>query len=420
MGEKHLDIRALYTQANMFFFDPGFTVTGSCASSITYSNNKGLLMYRGYAIEDLISNNTSFMEVAYLLLYGDLPTKQELTQFEDRIKDEMIVHEKLLDFYKGFTVNAHPMAILCSVVGALSSFIHNSLDVHDPVQRELSAIKLIAKMPVIAAISFRTSAGLPIVYPNRKLSYVENFLNMMFSDPMDHEFKVPKIFVDFFEKVFILHADNDQGPSTTAVRIAGSSLANPFASISAGIASLWGPLHGAANEDQMKTFAEIGSIEKIPAYLEMVKRKEQKLTGFGHRIYKSYDPRSLIIKDLCKKLYAELGIPKPELFTLAEKLEEAALADDYFKSRGLYPNIDYYSGFIFEALQIPQNMFCVIFAITRSLGWIAHWREMMSEPVVRIGRPRQIYVGSKLRPFIKISDRKDAPGFSLTEAGLPQ
>lgn len=404
----------------MFFFDPGFTVTGSCASSITYSNNKGLLMYRGYAIEDLIANNTSFMEVAYLLLYGDLPTKQELTQFEDRIKDEMIVHEKLLDFYKGFTVNAHPMAILCSVVGALSSFIHNSLDVHDPVQRELSAIKLIAKMPVIAAISFRTSAGLPIVYPNRKLSYVENFLNMMFSDPMDHEFKVPKIFVEFFEKVFILHADNDQGPSTTAVRIAGSSLANPFASISAGIASLWGPLHGAANEDQMKTFAEIGSIEKIPAYLEMVKRKEQKLTGFGHRIYKSYDPRSLIIKDLCKKLYVELGIPKPELFNLAEKLEEAALADDYFQSRGLYPNIDYYSGFIFEALQIPQNMFCVIFAITRSLGWIAHWREMMSEPVVRIGRPRQIYVGSKLRPFIKISDRKDAPGFSLTEAGLPQ
>ena len=345
-------------------------------------------MYRGYAIEDLISNNTSFMEVAYLLLYGDLPTKQELTQFEDRIKDEMIVHEKLLDFYKGFTVNAHPMAILCSVVGALSSFIHNSLDVHDPVQRELSAIKLIAKMPVIAAISFRTSAGLPIVYPNRKLSYVENFLNMMFSDPMDHEFNVPKIFVDYFEKVFILHADNDQGPSTTAVRIAGSSLANPFASISAGIASLWGPLHGAANEDQMKTFAEIGSIEKIPAYLEMVKRKEQKLTGFGHRIYKSYDPRSLIIKDLCKKLYAELGISKPELFNLAEKLEEAALADDYFLSRGLYPNIDYYSGFLFEALQIPHDMFCVIFAITRSLGWIAHWREMMSEPVVRIGRPR--------------------------------
>jgi citrate synthase len=209
MGEKHLDIRALYTQTNMFFFDPGFTVTGSCASSITYSNNKGLLMYRGYSIEDLISNNTSFMEVAYLLLYGDLPTKAELTRFEDRIKDEMIVHEKLLDFYKGFTVNAHPMSILCSVVGALSSFIHNSLDVHDPVQRELSAIKLIAKMPVIAAISFRTSAGLPIVYPNRKLSYIENFLNMMFSDPMDHEFKVPKIFVDYFEKVFILHADND-------------------------------------------------------------------------------------------------------------------------------------------------------------------------------------------------------------------
>ena len=219
----------------------------------------------------------------------------------------MIVHEKLLDFYKGFTVNAHPMAILCSVVGALSSFIHNSLDVKDPVQRELSAIKLIAKMPVIAAISFRTSAGLPIVYPNRKLSYVENFLLMMFSDPMDHEFSVPKLFVDYFEKVFILHADNDQGPSTTAVRIAGSSLANPFASISAGIASLWGPLHGAANEDQLNIFAEIGSIDKIPEYIELVKRKEQKLTGFGHRIYKNFDPRSVIIKDLCKKLYSELG-----------------------------------------------------------------------------------------------------------------
>jgi citrate synthase len=257
-------------------------------------------MYRGYSIEDLVNNNVSFVEVCFLLLYGDLPNKKDLAAFEERIKDEMIIHEKLLDFYKGFTVNAHPMAILCSVVGALSSFIHNTLDIKDPVQRELSAIKLIAKMPVIAAISFRTSAGLPIVYPNRKLSYVENFLHMMFADPMDSEFKVPKIFVEYFEKIFILHADNDQGPSTTAVRIAGSSLANPFASISAGIASLWGPLHGGANEEQLITFAEIGSADKIPEYLEQVKRKEKKLTGFGHRIYKTYDPRALIIKKLCK------------------------------------------------------------------------------------------------------------------------
>ena len=375
-------------------------------------------MYRGYTIEDLIENKVSFVEVCYLLLYGDMPTQEELKIFEERIKDEMIVHEKLLDFYKGFTVNAHPMAILCSVVGALSSFIHNTLDVHDPVQRELSAIKLIAKMPVIAAISFRTSAGLPIVYPNRKLSYIENFLHMMFSDPMDRQFIVPKLFVEYFEKIFILHADNDQGPSTTAVRIAGSSLANPFASISAGIASLWGPLHGGANEEQLKIFEEIGTVENISAYLEKVKRKEKKLTGFGHRIYKCHDPRSVIIKNMCKKLYAELGTQPPALFTLAEKLEEAACQDDYFKTRGLYPNIDFYSGFIFEALQIPKNMFCVIFAIPRSLGWVTHWREMMGEAVIRIGRPRQIYTGSKLRPFVSIDQRPDAPGFAISEVPL--
>jgi citrate synthase len=268
-------------------------------------------------------------------------------------------------------------------------------------------------MPVIAAISFRTSAGLPIVYPDRKLSYVENFLHMMFADPMDPNFKVPHIFVEYFEKLFILHADNEQGPSTTAVRIAGSSLANPFASISAGIASLWGPLHGGANEEQLKTFAEIGTEEKIPAFLDKVKKKEQKLTGFGHRIYKTYDPRALIIKNLCKKLYKELGTAPPPLFELAEKIEAAAVADDYFKSRHLYPNIDFYSGFIFEALQIPHNMFCVVFAITRCLGWVTHWREMMSEPVIRIGRPRQIYVGRKLRPFVPIDQRIVAPGFEL-------
>lgn len=353
------------------------------------------------------------MEVCFLMLYGDLPNKKELKSFEDRIKDEMIIHEKLLDFYKGFTVNAHPMAILCSVVGALSSFIHNTLDIKDPIQRELSAIKLIAKMPVIAAISFRTSAGLPIVYPDRKLSYVENFLHMMFADPMDKEFRVPPLFVSYFEKIFILHADNDQGPSTTAVRIAGSSLANPFASISAGIASLWGPLHGGANEEQLRTFAQIAKAENIPAYLEQIKRKEKKLTGFGHRIYKSHDPRAVLIKQMCKDLYAELGTPVPELFRLAEQLEEAAIADEYFQSRGLYPNIDFYSGFILEALQIPHNMFCVVFAITRCLGWVTHWREMMSESVIRIGRPRQIYTGSKLRPFVPIESRPNAPGFAI-------
>ena len=388
-------------------------MTGSCASAISYSNDKGTLLYRGYAIEDLIKQGTTYTEVCFLMLYGDLPNKVDLLAFEDRIKDEMIVHQKLLDFYKGFTVNAHPMAILCSVVGALSSFIHNTLDIKDPIQRELSAIKLIAKMPVIAAISFRTSAGLPIVYPDRKLSYIENFLNMMFADPMDKEFKVPKIFVDYFEKLFILHADNDQGPSTTAVRIAGSSLANPFASISAGIASLWGPLHGGANEDQLNTFDEIGSVKNIPAYLEKVKNKEKKLTGFGHRIYKTYDPRALIIKQLCKDLYKEIGMETPELFILAEKLEEAALSDEYFRSRSLYPNIDYYSGFIFEALQIPHNMFCVVFAITRCLGWVTHWREMMSESVIRIGRPRQIYTGHKLRPFVPIESRPNAAAFEL-------
>eukprot|EP00347_Sterkiella_histriomuscorum_P019425 403341672 len=411
MGEKHLDIRALYTQTNMFFFDPGYTVTGSCASSISYSNSKGKLLYRGYSIEELCQKST-YIEVCFLLLYGELPNAKELDIFEERIKDEMIIHDKLLDFYKGFTVDSHPMAIMCSVVGALSSFFHNTLDIKDPIQRELSAIKIIGKMPVIAAVAFRTSAGLPIVHPNKKLSYVQNFLHMMFSDPMDPEFQVPKLFVDYFEKIFILHADNDQGPSTTTVRIAGSSLANPFACISAGVASLWGPMHGGANEEQMDIFQDIGSEENIPKFLDQVKRKEKKLMGFGHRIYKSYDPRAKIIKQMCFELYYELGIKDP-LFDIALKLEELALKDEYFTSRHLYPNIDYYTGFLLNTLQIPRNMFCVIFAITRSLGWIAQWREMMSEPVTRIGRPRQIYVGEKLREFVQIDNRKDAPGFVI-------
>lgn len=309
------------------------------------------------------------------------------------------------------------MAIMCSVVAGLSSFLHSTLDVNDPVQRELSAIKLIAKMPVLAAIAYRTSVGLPVVEPQRKMGYVENFLYMMFKDPMDSEFKVPKIFINVTEKILILHAECDQGPSTTAVRIAGSSLANPFAAISGGIASLWGTQHGGTSEVVLDMFEEIGSIENIPAYIERCKDKHSEkstlLWGFGHRIFKSYDPRATVMKELIIEFNQNVGLANDPRFDIACELERQVLADPYFVQRGIYPNINFYSGLLMQSLQIPKNMFNVLFGIARSVSWIAHWREMMGSKVIKIYRPRQIYVGHKHREFVKIEDRQPAPGFYM-------
>ena len=378
----------MYGQSGLFCYDPGYTITGSCKSSIGNATSNGNLYYRGFAIEDL-AEKSSFTEVCFILLYGKKPSSDELKEFESRIMDEMYVHQKILDFYRGFEFHAHPMSIMISVVAGLSSFIHNTLDIKDSIQRELSAIKLIAKMPVLAAIAFRTSAGLPIVQPSRDLGYVENFLNMMFQDPMDREFKLPKIFVEVTEKLFILHAECDQGPSTTAVRIAGSSLANPFASISAGIASLWGPMHGGATEVCLKMFEDIGSVENIPAFLQKCKDdKHTLLFGFGHRVFKKYDPRARILKNLLLDFRKKFDSKEDKLLNIALALEEQALADDYFIQRNLYPNIDFYSGLLMKSIHIPENMFNVIFSITRSIGWIAHWREMMGESVIKIYRPR--------------------------------
>lgn len=322
-----------------------------------------------------------------------------LIKFDSYSKDEMLVHEKVKDFYKGFSINAHPMAIMCGVVGALSSFYHENLDVKDPRQREQAAIQIIAKMPTLAAIAFRTSKGLPIVYPDRKRSYTENFLYMMFADPMELDFQVPEVMVEALDKIFILHADHEQNASTSTVRITGSSQANPYACISAGIASLWGPAHGGANEACLQMLDEIGSVENIPKYVELAKDKNStfRIMGFGHRVYKNFDPRAREMQKMCHKVLTELNIEKEALFQLAIELEKAALADKYFIDRKLYPNVDFYSGIVLQALKIPRDMFTVIFALARSIGWITQWNEMMSESVVKIGRPRQLYCGKKER-----------------------
>uniref|UniRef100_A0A7S3IQ05 Citrate synthase n=1 Tax=Strombidium inclinatum TaxID=197538 RepID=A0A7S3IQ05_9SPIT len=402
----------MYAKTSLFCYDPGYTITGSCVSAIGNVTKEGNLYYRGYHVKDLVEKS-SYIEVCFILLYGKKPVAEDLTEFGIRIKEEMHIHQKILDFYKGFQFDAHPMSIMVSVVAGLSSFVHSTLDVNDHLQRELSAIKLIAKMPVLAAIAFRTSAGLPIVPPQKKMGYVENFLYMMFQDPMDSEFEIPPIFVEIMEKIFILHADCEQGPSTTAVRMAGSSLANPFAAISAGIASLWGSQHGGAAEECLKMFREIKSIDNIPEFINQCKHdKAKRLWGFGHRIFKAYDPRATILKDLLIDFNQRIGVKNDSLFEIALEVERQALADDYFVSRGLYPNIDFYSGLLMRALHIPENMFNVIFAITRSIGWIANWREMMGAGPIKIFRPRQIYVGHKARDFVPIDQRDPAPGFS--------
>jgi len=409
-GPPMIDIRNLYSLSGYFTFDPGFTCTGSCVSEITFiDGEKGELLYRGYKIQDL-ANNCDFVDICYLLLYGALPSEKDKIKFDETMKNEMLVHEQLISFYKGFQSGAHPMAIMVGVVGALSAFFHNDVDVKDAIQREIAAIRIVAKIPMIAAIAYRTAMGLPIVYPKKGLSYTENFLYMMFADPMDPDYKVDKFLAEVLDKILILHADHEQNASTATVRIAGSSIANPFACIAAGIASLWGPAHGGANEAVLDMLDQIGSVDNISACVEKAKDKNSnfRLMGFGHRVYKNYDPRAEIMKDLCHDVFNYLNIEDNMYLNVGMALEKIALSDKYFIDRKLYPNVDYYSGIVLDAIGIPKSMFTVIFALARSIGWIVQWREMMSESSIKIGRPRQLYVGHTQREITKIEERVDS------------
>ncbi len=405
-GPDVLDVRSLYKDTGMFTFDPGFMSTASCESAITYiDGDKGILRYRGYPIEQL-AEQASFEEVCYLLLHGELPTKKEFEEFTKIINQHTMVNEQLKNFFNGFRRDAHPMAIMCGVVGALSAFYHDSLDINDARQREIAAFRLIAKVPTIAAMAYKYSVGQPFAYPRNDYNLAENFLHMMFSTPCE-DYKVSPTLAKAMDRIFTLHADHEQNASTSTVRLAGSSGANPFACIAAGIASLWGPAHGGANQAVLEMLEEIGSVDNIPAYIENVKDKENptRLMGFGHRVYKNFDPRAKIMRDTCHEVLKELGVEDPML-DVAMELERIALEDPYFVERKLYPNVDFYSGIIMRAMGIPTNMFTVIFALSRTIGWTSHWAEMIADDAQKIGRPRQLYVGATERDYVDIAKRK--------------
>ncbi|MFA7275311.1 MAG: citrate synthase [Pseudobdellovibrionaceae bacterium] len=403
VGPATIDIRTLYEDTGHFTLDPSFTSTASCKSRITFiDGDKGILLHRGYNISQLAAKS-NFMEVAFLLLYGDLPTKAQYDEFRKHLTYHTMVHEQLQFFYRGFRRDAHPMAVMCGVVGALAAFYHDSLDIADPKQREISAHRLIAKLPTLAAMTFKYSIGQPFVYPRNDLGFAENFLHMCFAVPAE-PYKVNPILADAMDKILMLHADHEQNASTSTVRLAGSSQANPFACIAAGIASLWGPAHGGANQAVLEMLAEIGSKERIPEFIQGVKDKKYRLMGFGHRVYKNFDPRATIMKETCDKVLAELGINDPSL-EIAVELERIALSDPYFVDRKLYPNVDFYSGIILKAMGFPVSMFTVLFAVARTVGWISQWKEMMEEPTNRIGRPRQLYTGAAPRDYVGIDRR---------------
>jgi len=407
IGPPAFDISTLYRESGIFTYDPGFMSTASCHSAITYiDGEKGVLLYRGYPIEQL-AMKASFLEVAYLLLYGDLPKEKELYGFERIITRHTMLNEKLKNFLNGFHYNAHPMAMLVGVVGSLSAFYHDSIDINDEHNREISAHRLIAKLPTIAAAAYKYVSGEPIMYPRNDLRYAANFLHMMFATPCE-DYKPTLLAEKAINLLFILHADHEQNASTSTVRLAGSSGANPFACVAAGIASLWGPAHGGANEAVLQMLEEIGHVDNAPKYMDKAKDKDDpfRLMGFGHRVYKNYDPRAKIIREVCHQLLEELPeAANNPLFELALKLEEIALSDEYFVERKLYPNVDFYSGIIYQALGIPRSMFTVMFAVARTVGWVSHWMEMMSDPDNRIGRPRQIYHGATLRNYLPLSQR---------------
>ncbi|MFN7710562.1 MAG: citrate synthase [Holosporales bacterium] len=405
-GPKCLDIRKLYGDTGFFTYDPGFTSTASCDSAITFiDGDVGVLRHRGYAIEDLASKG-DFMETAYVLLNGELPNKKQKEDFIKCMTMHSMVHEQLIRFFSGFRRDGHPMAIMVGVVGALSAFYHDSLDIHDPKQRELASFRLIAKMPTIAAMAYKYSIGQPFVYPKNKLSYAENFLYMMFSVPTQ-DYEVNPVLARAMDRILILHADHEQNASTSTVRLASSSAANPFACIAAGIASLWGPAHGGANEAVLNMLMQIGSKENIPTFLARAKDKNDtfRLMGFGHRVYKNYDPRAAIMRQTCHEVLDALGMRDEPLLQLAMELEAIALKDPYFVEKKLYPNVDFYSGIILRAMGIPTSMFTVLFAVARCVGWVAQWNEMISDPQQKIGRPRQRFIGQPQRKYMKIDER---------------
>ena len=406
-GPDVIDVRTLYGKTGKFTYDPGFMSTASCRSSITYIDGEaGILQYRGYPIEQL-AESCSFLEVAYLILHGELPNRRELDDFVNIVTRHTMVHEQLSRFYTGFRRDAHPMAVLCGVVGALSAFYHDSIDIYDARSREISAFRLIAKLPTITAMTYKYNLGQPFMYPRNSLSYIDNFLYMMFGTPCE-EYKPNPVLARAVERVLILHADHEQNASTSTVRLAGSTGANPFACISAGIASLWGPAHGGANEAVLKMLGEIDDAKNIPAFIKRVKEKDghAMLMGFGHRVYKNYDPRAKIIQRTCHEVLETLDLKDDKLFKLAIALEKVALEDEYFVQRKLYPNVDFYSGIVYKALGIPVSMFTAIFALARTVGWIAQWNELISDPDQKIGRPRQLFAGAKRRDFVPMAKRK--------------
>ena len=406
VGPSVIDIRKLYGEIGCFTYDPGYGATGSCESAITYiDGEEGILLHRGYSIDDL-ANKSSFLEVAYLLLNGELPKKEEKEEFENAITLHTMVHEQLINFYRGFRRDAHPMAIMVGVVGALSAFYPDSTNIDDPYERMVSSRRLIAKIPTIAAMAYKYSLGQPFNYPLNDLNYSENFLNMCFSVPAE-KYKLNKTISDALDKILILHADHEQNASTSTVRIAGSSGANPFACIASGIASLWGPSHGGANEAVLNMLSEIGSKDKIMEYVNKAKDKDDpfRLFGFGHRVYKNYDPRASVMRKTCHEVLDLLGVKNEPLLDIAMELEKIALKDEYFIEKKLYPNVDFYSGIILKAMGFPTDMFTVLFAVARTVGWVAQWNEMITDPVQRIGRPRQLYTGKVSRKFIALEKR---------------
>jgi len=406
VGPDVLDVRNLYSETGLFTYDPGFTSTASCESAITYiDGDKGILLYRGYPIDQLAENGT-YMETCYLLLYGELPNQEEMAAFKTAITRHTMVQEQLTYFLRGFRRDAHPMAIMVGVVGALSAFYHDSTDINDPHQRLVASRRMIAKMPTMAAMAYKYSVGQPFIYPRNELGYAENFLRMCFAVPAE-DYEINPILARAMDRIFILHADHEQNASTSTVRLAGSSGANPFACIAAGIACLWGPAHGGANEAALNMLREIGTVDRIPEFIARAKDKDDsfRLMGFGHRVYKNYDPRARVMQETCHEVLKELGIKDDPILEVAMELEQIALHDDYFIEKKLYPNIDFYSGITLNALGFPTTMFTVVFALARTVGWIAQWMEMVEDPNQRIGRPRQIYTGQTHRDYIPPSQR---------------
>ena len=406
-GPNGIDVRKLLAETSYITYDPSFNSTGACKSKITFiDGDAGKLTHRGYSIEEL-ATKSNFIEVSYLLLNGELPNKAQYDEFNKLITYHTMVHEQVHFFYRGFRRDAHPMAIMCGVVGGLSAFYHDSLDINNPAHREISIHRLMAKIPTLAAMTYKYAIGQPFMYPRNDLSFVENFLYMCFAVPAE-PYKINPVVRQALEKIFILHADHEQNASTSTVRLAGSTGANPFACIASGITSLWGPAHGGANQEVLEMLAEIGTKERIPEYIAKAKDKAVpfKLMGFGHRIYKNYDPRAAVLKADCHAVLKELGVNNDPMLELAMELEKIALSDPYFVERKLFPNVDFYSGIILRAMGFPTSMFTVLFALARTVGWLSQWKEMIEEPDMRIGRPRQLYVGATARPYVDVNKRK--------------